>query len=151
MRRICLFALAVIWAFIQVGQVYGKGEVPERDYRIAVVLFNEAEYKAAEDKFSTVIEKGDLTIPKAAAYVVNSYYGRASCRIEQGRELKGENKLAEALDKYDEAYSDLAVFKTRFQPAVITLLAAADFIIFPPRNTPVRLVVMIIISVVIFQ
>ena len=115
MRRICLFALMVIWAFIQVGQVYGKGEVPERDYRIAVVLFNEAEYKAAEDKFSTVIEKGDLTIPKAAAYVVNSYYGRASCRIEQGRELKGDNKLAEALDKYDEAYSDLAVFKTKFQ------------------------------------
>ena len=64
------------------------------------VIFDEGEYESAESKFSVVIEKGDLNVPEAAPYVVNSYYGRASCRIEQGRKLKEGKKLDEALKKY---------------------------------------------------
>ena len=98
---------------MQISLAYG--EVPERDYRIGVVLFNETEYAAAESKFSTVIQKGDLSVPEAAAYVINSYYGRASCRIEQGRKLKENKKPDEALVKYEQAYQDLSVFKGKFE------------------------------------
>jgi len=110
-----VFSLLVIGIFMQAGLAYGKAGAPDRDYRIAVVLFNEAEYDNAELKFSTVIQKGDLSIPDAAAYVVNSYYGRASCRIEQGRAFKSDGKLTDALGKYEKAYEDLVVFKSKFE------------------------------------
>jgi tetratricopeptide (TPR) repeat protein len=126
MKRFWLFIALVIGSFMQMTQgLCAKDDVPERDYRIAVVLFNEAEYEAAESKFSIVIQKGDLSIPEAAAYVVNSYYGRASCRIEQGRKLKESKKLSEALDKYDRAYDDLSVFKRRFEELQETLKSDA--------------------------
>ena len=111
----CVLSLLAIGVFMQAGLAYGKAGVPDRDYRIAVVLFNEAEYDNAELKFGTVIQKGDLSIPEAAAYVINSYYGRASCRIEQGRIFKNDAKLTEALERYEKAYDDLAVFKGKFE------------------------------------
>ena len=121
MKRLWFIIVLVIGVFTQVSLIYGKVGVPERDYRIAVVLFNEAEYEAAEGKFSIVIQKGDLSIPEAAAYVVNSYYGRASCRIEQGRKLKADKKLKEALEKYNKGYEDLSTFKSRFEELQETL------------------------------
>jgi len=98
---------------MQISPVYGADV--SRPYRIAVTLFNEAEYEAAESRFSSVIQDGDLTVPKDAAYVINSYYGRASCRIEQGRKFKEDGKSNEALGKYDKAYEDLSVFKSKFE------------------------------------
>jgi len=115
MKRFLLFALLVFGVLMQMSLVYAKGGVPERDYRIAVVLFNEGEYEAAESKFSTVIQKGDLNDPEAAVYVINSFYGRASCRIEQGRRLKEDRKFGESLQKYNKAYEDLSVFKSKFE------------------------------------
>lgn len=115
-----IFLVLLLEAFMLIGPVYGK-DVPDRDYRIAIVLFDEGEYGEAENKFSTVIEKGDLSIPEAAAYVVNSYYGRASCRIEQGRKFKENKNLEEALKKYDDAYTDLSVFKDKFEELQDTL------------------------------
>lgn len=99
---------------MQMSQVYGKGNIAQR-YRIAVTLFNEAEYEEAENRFSAVIQQGDLDTPDDAAYIINSYYGRASCRIEQGRKLKEDKKFIEALDMYDKAYQDLSVFKSKFE------------------------------------
>ena len=71
--------LLMMTAFMQISLVYGD---VSRSYRIAVTLFNEAEYEAAGSRFSDVIRDGDLSVSKDAAYVINSYYGRASCRIE---------------------------------------------------------------------
>jgi tetratricopeptide (TPR) repeat protein len=120
MKKLSFIVIVVLAALLYVNSGYGKG-VPERDYRIAVVLFNEAEYENAEIKFSTVIEEGDMSNPKAAAYVVNSYYGRASCRIEQGRRLKEDKKLDESLEKYTKAYEDLSIFKSKFEELQDTL------------------------------
>ena len=105
-------SLLMMTAFMQISLAYGD---VSRSYRIAVTLFNETEYEAAESRFSDVIRDGDLTVSKDAAYVINSYYGRASCRIDQGRQLKEDEKLSEAVDKYDQAYQDLSVFKSKFE------------------------------------
>ena len=85
MKKFLIVFFFIIGVFVLRDIVYAKTGVPEREYKIAVVLFNEAEYESAEEKFGVVIEQGDLSIPEAVPYVVNSYYGRASCRIEQGR------------------------------------------------------------------
>ncbi|MFC1714075.1 tetratricopeptide repeat protein [Candidatus Poribacteria bacterium] len=106
-------SLLVMLALMQINLAYGADI--SRSYRIAVTLFNEAEYEAAEGRFSDAIKDGDLSVPKDAAYIINSYYGRASCRIEQGRKLKEDDRLSDALSKYDKAYDDLAVFKGKFE------------------------------------
>lgn len=111
--RVWGLSLLVMATFMQINLVYGADVT--RPYRIAVTLFNEAEYEQAAIRFSNVIQDGDLTVPKDAAYIINSYYGRASCRIEQGRKFKEDDKLSDALGKYDEAYKDLSVFKINFE------------------------------------
>ncbi len=105
-------SLLMMTALMQISLAYGD---VSRSYRIAVTLFNEAEYEAAGNRFSDVIRDGDLTVSKDAAYVINSYYGRASCKIEQGRQFKEDDKFSDALSKYDEAYRDLSVFKSKFE------------------------------------
>lgn len=107
-------SLLVMLALMQIGLVYGKADIA-RLYRIAVTLFNEVEYEAAEARFSTIIQEGDLNVPNDAAYVINSYYGRASCRIEQGKKFKEDSKFAEALDIYNKAHQDFSVFKSKFE------------------------------------
>ncbi|MBD3183559.1 tetratricopeptide repeat protein [Candidatus Poribacteria bacterium] len=121
MKKLYLSILIVILFIVYVIPVWGKSGVPERDYRIAVILFNESEFENAEMKFTTVINDGDLSIPDGAAYVINSYYGRASCRIEQGRKFKEERKFADAIKKYEEAYEDLSKFKDKFEELQDTL------------------------------
>ena len=106
--------LLVMIAFMQIGLAYGKADIG-RLYRIAVTLFNESEYEAAENRFSTVIQDGDIDASGDAAFVINSYYGRASCRIEQGKKLKAESKFDEALDTYNKAHQDFSVFKSKFE------------------------------------
>ncbi|HGE72682.1 TPA: hypothetical protein ENX78_17730, partial [Candidatus Poribacteria bacterium] len=120
MKKLLLFYLMVICTFIFGGMSYGQG-VPDRDYTIAVTLLNEDEYDAAESKFSLIIQKGDLNNPKAVPYIINSYYGRASSRIEQGRKFRLDKKLREALDKYNQAYDDLFTFKNKFEELQDTL------------------------------
>ena len=120
MRKFLLFSLMVVCALILSGMSYGQG-VPDRDYTIAVTLLNEDEYEAAESKFSLIIQKGDLSNPKAVPYIVNSYYGRASSRIEQGRKFRLDKKLKEATDKYNQAYDDLFTFKNKFEELQDTL------------------------------
>ena len=115
MKKFLIVFFTIFGVFILYNPIYAKTGVPEREYKIAVVLFNEAEYESAEEKFGVVIEQGDLSIPEAAPYVINSYYGRASCRIEQGRKLKLDGKLKDAMDKYESAYDDLSVFKAKFE------------------------------------
>jgi tetratricopeptide (TPR) repeat protein len=120
MRKFLLFSLMVVCTLILSGISYGQG-VPDRDYAIAVTLLNEDEFEAAESKFSLIIQKGDLSNPKAVPYIVNSYYGRASSRIEQGRKFRLDKKLKEATDKYNQAYDDLFTFKNKFEELQDTL------------------------------
>ncbi len=120
MKKLLLFYIILVCILILGGISYGQG-VPDRDYTIAVTLLNEDEYDASESKFSLIIQKGDLNNPKAVPYIINSYYGRASSRIEQGRKFRLEKKLKEALDKYNQAYDDLFTFKNKFEELQDTL------------------------------
>ena len=99
---------------IQTGLVHARSDTG-RTYKIAMALLLESEYYAAETRFTHVIQDGDLETTKAAAYVINSYYGRALCRIEQGSRLKADSQLGEALNMYDRGYADLSVFRSKFQ------------------------------------
>jgi len=121
MKRSLLFVLLFIGTLALVGMSQGQGGIPDRDYTIAVTLLNEDEYEAAENKFSLIIQNGDFTNTKAVPYIVNSYYGRASSRIEQGRRFKLNKKLNEAMDKYNQAYDDLFTFKNKFEQLQDTL------------------------------
>ena len=126
MKRLLLFTLLSIGTLAFVSMSQGQSNIPDRDYTIAVTLLNEDEYEAAESKFSLIIQKGDLTNTKAVPYIVNSYYGRASSRIEQGRKFRLEKKLKDAIDKYNLAYDDLFTFKSKFEQLQDTLRANAS-------------------------
>ena len=116
--------MLVMMVLMQMGLAYGKADVARR-YKIAVALFNESEYEAAESRFSDVIQNGDINAPDDSAYVINAYYGRASCRIEQGRKFKEDKKLNEALNMYGKAHQDLSVFKSKFEELQATLKSNA--------------------------
>jgi outer membrane assembly lipoprotein YfiO len=115
MRRSLLLLFFIIGTFTLSNFSNGESGVPDRDYTIAVTLLNENEYEAAENKFSLIIQNSDINNTKAAPYIINSYYGRASSRIEQGRKFRLDKKLREATEKYNQAYDDLFTFKTKFE------------------------------------
>jgi len=126
MKKLLLFTLLAIGTLALVSMSQGQGSIPDRDYTIAVTLLNEDEYEAAENKFSLIIQNADLANTKAVPYIVNSYYGRASSRIEQGRKFRLEKKLKDATDKYNQAYDDLFTFKNKFEQLQDTLKANAS-------------------------
>ncbi|HGJ64615.1 TPA: tetratricopeptide repeat protein [bacterium] len=115
MKRSLSFILLIIGIVTFSVAMNGVSAVPDRDYTIAVTLLNEDEYEAAENKFTTIIQNNDINDEKSAPYIVNSYYGRASSRIELGRRLRLNKKSTDAIEKYNQAYSDLFMFKTKFE------------------------------------
>jgi len=114
MRKSLYFILLIMGTLILSGISIGD-DIPDRDYTIAVTLLNEDEYEAAENKFTLIIQNSDINNAKAAPYIINSYYGRASSRIELGRKHRLAKKLRDAMEKYNQAYDDLFTFKLKFE------------------------------------